>query len=157
MVPARSLWLPGAAKPPPDCSAPNTPVPHRAAPAMTTAATSRTSRRRRYTNRPHASNIGPSTAKLLPLVYTGERCKLQTVLTSHTPFTIVKRVRDGGRHGGRGTEPPGPCAGSDCRRDQADGPPHPGGRGAEGLLAAGDRRRDGHDRPRPIPVLREPR
>ena len=40
------LWLPGAVKPPPDCSAPNTPVPHTAAAITTSAAIPSTSRRR---------------------------------------------------------------------------------------------------------------
>src|SRR5215469_5883162 len=150
------LWLPGGVKPPPDCSRANTPVPHTAAAATTTAATSRTSRRRRYTKCPHASNIGPSAATLLPVVYLCKRCKLQTVLTWHTRFTLVTLVYRWRVSRGPGSEPARPGPGRDHRRDQGDRPADPGGGGAGGGLAAGDRGPDGDDRPRPVPILRQP-
>src|SRR5690242_19152105 len=102
------LWLPGAVNPP-DCSDPNTPVPQTAAPATAIAEASNTSRRRRKIKRPHASNTGTSAARLLRTVHLDKRCKLRTVLTSHTVFRFVKCVkrflRFGGGRRGTGTEP----------------------------------------------------
>src|SRR6266851_6760520 len=103
------LWLPGAVKPPPDWSEENTPVPQTAAPTTAITAARSTSRRRRKIKRPHASNTGTSAARLLPTVHLDKRCKLRTVLTSHTAFIFVKRVkrflRFRGERRGTGTEP----------------------------------------------------
>src|SRR5215469_5106097 len=162
---ARSLacWLslPGGVKPPPDLSDPNTPVPQTAAPATAITAASSTSRRRRKIKRPHASNTGTSAARLLPAVHLDKRCKLRTVLTSHTAFRFVKRVqrflRFRGGPRGTGTEPARPRARRHHRGDQGHGAAAAGGRGAGGGLAAGHRPRHGDDRARALPLLRQPR